>query len=142
MLLEDHMIHVDDRRRLWWPEGARPRPLSLEEERSLQDGSGTSLASGQGPTDVFQSSGWKRGPPLEVQLEESAISRLLRERDDARRAKDFASADDLMEQLTSMGVGFLDDRANTLRVLATFSTHITRIHPSSKYHSTKNKVFS
>ena len=58
-LLGDHLIHVDDRRRLWWPEGARPRDMTPE-EIALAGGSSTDSASfaGGDAGSVISTYGW------------------------------------------------------------------------------------
>jgi len=59
--------------------------------------------------------GWKRGTPHQevAPVDERRIYDKLGERQDARRAKDFDLADDIMDELTQLGVGFLDDREMT-----------------------------
>jgi hypothetical protein len=59
--------------------------------------------------------GWKRGAPQqdEAPVDEAFVYAKLAERENARRAKDFDLADDIMDELTNSGVAFLDDREKT-----------------------------
>ncbi len=80
---------------------------------SLSGGMG-SVAASATPGQVL-TYGWQRGAPHQevAPVDERRIYEKLGERQDARRAKDFHLADDIMDELTQLGVGFLDDRAMT-----------------------------
>lgn len=114
-LLGDYMVHVDDRRRMWWPEGARPRAMSGEEMALAGGSSDFSGSAGGGGGGVVMTHGWTRGPPLQdqVPVDEAKVFAKLVERDNARGAKDFDLADDIMDELTRLGVAFTDDREKT-----------------------------
>lgn len=59
--------------------------------------------------------GWNRGAPYqdEAAVDEALVYAKLAERENARRAKDFDLADDIMDELTNHGVAYLDDRDKT-----------------------------
>ena len=84
--------------------------MSEDEEISLSGASGGRWTASAAPGQVL-TFGWKRGAPLQelVPVDERQIYSKLGERQDARRAKDFDLADDIMHELTQLGVGFLDD---------------------------------
>ena len=84
--------------------------MSEDEEISLSGASGGRWTASAAPGQVL-TFGWKRGAPFQelVPVDERQIYSKLGERQDARRAKDFDLADDIMHELTQLGVGFLDD---------------------------------
>jgi len=93
---------------MWWPEGARPRAMSAEEMalETAYSGAAVSSGGGGGGGGVVMTHGWTRGPPFqdEVPVDESKVFGKLAERDNARAAKDFDLADDIMHELTQIGV--------------------------------------
>eukprot|EP00288_Rhodomonas_lens_P014190 CAMPEP_0177707100 /NCGR_PEP_ID=MMETSP0484_2-20121128/9571_1 /TAXON_ID=354590 /ORGANISM="Rhodomonas lens, Strain RHODO" /LENGTH=269 /DNA_ID=CAMNT_0019218591 /DNA_START=96 /DNA_END=902 /DNA_ORIENTATION=- len=95
-LLLELGVHVDDHRRIWWPDGTKPQDI---------EGEGWVPAGGRTPEDI----GWTRGEPLDVPADESKILELLSARDAARRARDFSLADSLMDTLREQGVAYADD---------------------------------
>jgi hypothetical protein len=96
-LLAELGVHVDDQRRVWWPDGAKLVVAPVDRAFGLSP-----------PT---QQSPWTMGGDDKVSMDDSQVLRLLDARDAARRARDFALADDLMLQLRELGVAYADDRA-------------------------------
>jgi cysteinyl-tRNA synthetase len=79
--------------------------MSAEEMALDTAYSGAAVSSGGGGG-VVMTHGWTRGPPFqdEVSVDESKVFGKLAERDNARAAKDFDLADDIMHELTQIGV--------------------------------------
>lgn len=69
---------------------------------------------------VLNTNGWKRGAPFQedAPLDENKVYAKLAEREDARRAKDFDLADDIMDELTHLGETLSNERHPSVCVLA------------------------
>jgi cysteinyl-tRNA synthetase len=56
---------------------------------------------------------WRAWRPASLQIDEARISGLIEARKGARKAKNFAEADRIREELTAMGVELEDSRDGT-----------------------------
>lgn len=91
--LQKRGIKIDDRRKLWW---LMPGvPASLAEEKG--DGNWTKGA-------------WKCTLPSEDGIDVATVRRLLAKRDRLREDRDFEAADELLTEITEMGIQFDDKR--------------------------------
>jgi len=112
LLKQEHSVHVDDRLKLWW--------TSL-------DGYGQAV-----PDSIREINGegrwgkakeWRQIPTTpenDSRVDAELVSKLLRRRDEARRVKDFETADALLEQARTCPDGHLNlrihDESRTWRI--------------------------
>eukprot|EP00960_Hanusia_phi_P050474 760251-Hanusia_phi.AAC.1 len=75
-LLLEMNVHVDDKERAWWPDGTMPEFLVQEREGGEAAGRGKMR---------LETSGWVRGEPKNIPLDEKLIYQLLTRRENARR---------------------------------------------------------
>eukprot|EP00291_Cryptomonas_curvata_P005124 CAMPEP_0172178308 /NCGR_PEP_ID=MMETSP1050-20130122/15952_1 /TAXON_ID=233186 /ORGANISM="Cryptomonas curvata, Strain CCAP979/52" /LENGTH=272 /DNA_ID=CAMNT_0012850989 /DNA_START=32 /DNA_END=847 /DNA_ORIENTATION=- len=76
-------VHVDDQRRIWWPDGTKPSDIGQSDLWGLDESDPGEL----------NKAGWVREEPLSVEVDERRVLALLAKRDVARRARDFELAD-------------------------------------------------